>query len=120
MTMQGSTKELETVAQLESQQELEAGTKQGSNKKLVMLGLMLGLIFSELDQTVVSTALPTIIRDLHGLSLYGWVAGIYMLAITMFMPIFGKLADIYGRKQDLFELCGLFLAGSIICGFADS
>ncbi|WNR44203.1 MDR family MFS transporter [Paenibacillus roseipurpureus] len=93
---------------------------QGSNKKLVMIGLMLGLIFSELDQTVVSTALPTIIRDLHGLSLYGWVAGIYMLSITMFMPIFGKLADIYGRKRIYMSCVGLFLAGSIICGLADS
>ncbi|NQX67698.1 MFS transporter [Paenibacillus alba] len=93
---------------------------QGNNKKLVLIGLLLGLIFSELDQTIVSTALPTIIRDLHGLSLYGWVAGIYMLSITMFMPIFGKLADIYGRKKIYLSCVALFLIGSIICGFADS
>ncbi|OPH57594.1 multidrug transporter [Paenibacillus ferrarius] len=93
---------------------------QGNNKKLVLIGLLLGLIFSELDQTIVSTALPTIIRDLHGLSLYGWVAGIYMLSITMFMPIFGKLADIYGRKKIYLSCVALFLIGSVICGFADS
>nr|WP_240343846.1 MDR family MFS transporter [Paenibacillus sp. SYP-B3998] len=81
---------------------------------------MLGLVFSELDQTVVSTALPTIIRDLHGLSLYGWVAGIYMLSITMFMPIFGKLADIYGRKKIYLTCVALFMIGSIVCGLADS
>lgn len=94
--------------------------KQANNKKLILIGLLLGLVFSELDQTVVSTALPTIIRDLHGLSLYGWVAGIYMLSITMFMPIFGKLADIYGRKKIYLSCVALFLAGSVICGLSGS
>ncbi|UKS29191.1 MFS transporter [Paenibacillus sp. HWE-109] len=93
---------------------------EGNNKKLVLIGLLLGLVFSELDQTIVSTALPTIIRDLHGLSLYGWVAGIYMLSITMFMPIFGKLADIYGRKKIYLTCVILFLTGSVICGLAGS
>ncbi|WP_248924065.1 MDR family MFS transporter [Paenibacillus hamazuiensis] len=94
--------------------------KQENNKTLILIGLLLGVIFSELDQTVVSTALPTIIRDLHGLSLYGWVAGIYMLSITMFMPIFGKLADLYGRKKIYLSCVALFMAGSVICGLADS
>ncbi|NOV02093.1 MFS transporter [Paenibacillus sp. LMG 31457] len=94
--------------------------KQGNNKKLILIGLLLGLVFSELDQTVVSTAMPTIIRELHGLSLYGWVAGIYMLSITMFMPIFGKLADIYGRKKIYLSCVALFLAGSVICGTSGS
>ncbi|MFH5184195.1 MFS transporter [Paenibacillus sp. TAB 01] len=81
---------------------------------------MLGLIFAELDETIVSTAMPTIIRELHGLSLYGWVAGIYMLAVTMFMPILGKLADLYGRKK-IYLLCmGLFILGSIVSGSAGS
>lgn len=94
--------------------------KYQNNKTLILIGLLLGLIFSELDQTVVSTALPTIIRDLHGLSLYGWVAGIYMLSITMFMPIFGKLADIFGRKKVYLTCVALFMLGSIICGLAES
>lgn len=64
-----------------------------NNKILVMIGLLIGIIFSELDETVVSTAMPTIIRELGGLSLYGWVAGVYMLAMSAFMPILGKLAD---------------------------
>lgn len=94
--------------------------KSENNKTLILIGLLLGLVFSELDQTVVSTALPTIIRDLHGLSLFGWVAGIYMLAITVFMPIFGKLADLYGRKRIYMICVTLFMIGSVICGFANS
>ncbi|NOU97168.1 MFS transporter [Paenibacillus sp. LMG 31456] len=94
--------------------------KETSNKTLILIGLLLGLVFSELDQTAVSTALPTIIRDLHGLALFGWVAGIYMLSITIFMPIFGKLADLYGRKRIYLICVALFMIGSIICGLADS
>ncbi|WP_456090123.1 MDR family MFS transporter [Paenibacillus curdlanolyticus] len=91
-----------------------------NNRKLIVLGLIIGIIFSELDETVVSTAMPTIIRDLNGLSLYGWVAGIYMLTMTSFMPILGKLADLYGRKKIYLLSMGLFIAGSVISGFATS
>ncbi|MBM7563926.1 MDR family MFS transporter [Paenibacillus sacheonensis] len=94
--------------------------KESTNKTLIMIGLLLGLVFSELDQTAVSTALPTIIRELHGLSLFGWVAGIYMLAITVFMPIFGKMADLYGRKRIYLGCVALFMVGSILCGLSDS
>jgi MFS family permease len=94
--------------------------KQVNNKVLIITGLMIGLIFSELDETVVNTALPTIIRDLNGLSLYGWVAGVYMLAMTSFMPILGKLADLYGRKRIYIASMSLFIAGSVVSGFATS
>ncbi|WP_168118841.1 MDR family MFS transporter [Paenibacillus sp. HB172176] len=91
-----------------------------NNKVLIVVGLIIGIIFSELDETVVSTAMPSIIRDLHGLSLYGWVAGIYMLTMTAFMPILGKLADLYGRKRIYMLSMGLFIAGSMLSGFAHS
>ncbi|WP_225442629.1 MDR family MFS transporter [Paenibacillus lycopersici] len=91
-----------------------------NNKALIMIGLIIGIIFAELDETVVSTAMPTIIRDLNGLSLYGWVAGIYMLTMTSFMPILGKLADLYGRKKIYILSMGLFIAGSVISGFAEN
>ncbi|WP_274651092.1 MDR family MFS transporter [Paenibacillus humicola] len=94
--------------------------ERSNNKALVLTGLLIGLIFAELDETVVSTAMPTIIRELHGLSLYGWVAGVYMLAVTMFMPILGKLADLYGRKRVYLSCMGLFIAGSIVSGLAPS
>ncbi|QGQ95235.1 DHA2 family efflux MFS transporter permease subunit [Paenibacillus psychroresistens] len=91
-----------------------------NNKALIITGLMIGIIFAELDETVVSTAMPTIVRDLGGLSLYGWVAGIYMLAMTSFIPILGKLADLYGRKRIYVISMGLFIAGSVISGFSTS
>ncbi|MFC7391637.1 MDR family MFS transporter [Scopulibacillus cellulosilyticus] len=94
--------------------------KNKSNKILVMAGLIIGLIFSELDETVVNTAMPTIIRDLGGLSLYGWVAGVYMLALSAFMPILGKLADLYGRKKIYLICMAFFIGGSIVCGLSNS
>jgi EmrB/QacA subfamily drug resistance transporter len=81
---------------------------------------MIGIIFSELDETVVNTAMPTIIRDLGGLSMYGWVAGIYMLALSAFMPILGKLADLFSRKKVYFASMAFFIGGSIICGLSHS
>ncbi|ANF47188.1 multidrug transporter [Priestia megaterium] len=91
-----------------------------NNKILVMTGLMIGIIFSELDETVVNTAMPTIIRNLGGLSMYGWVAGIYMLALSAFMPILGKLADLFSRKKVYFASMAFFIGGSIICGLSHS
>ncbi|WP_225446500.1 MDR family MFS transporter [Paenibacillus rhizovicinus] len=91
-----------------------------NNKALIIIGLIIGIVFAELDETVVSTAMPTIIRDLNGLSLYGWVAGIYMLTMTAFMPILGKLADLYGRKKIYILSMSLFIAGSIVSGFAEN
>ncbi|MCI4622878.1 multidrug transporter [Priestia megaterium] len=91
-----------------------------NNKILVMTGLMIGIIFSELDETVVNTAMPTIIRDLGGLSMYGWVAGIYMLALSAFMPILGKLADLFSQKKVYFASMAFFIGGSIICGLSHS
>ncbi|GIN84941.1 MFS transporter [Heyndrickxia sporothermodurans] len=91
-----------------------------SNKILVMMGLIIGLIFSELDETIVNTAMPTIIKDLGGLSLYGWVAGVYMLSLSAFMPILGKLADLFGRKKVYLISMAFFIGGSIVCGLSHS
>ncbi|MNI68793.1 Multidrug resistance protein 3 [compost metagenome] len=91
-----------------------------TNKVLVFIALMIGMIFSELDETVISTAMPTIIRDLHDMTLYGWVAGIYMLTMTACMPIMGKLSDIFGRKRLYLISIGLFIVGSLVSGSAPS
>ncbi|AFC32909.1 MFS family major facilitator transporter [Paenibacillus mucilaginosus 3016] len=87
-----------------------------SNIPWTVAGLMLGLLLASLDQTIVSTAMPTIVGLLGGLEYYVWVFSAYLIANVVSMPIFGKLGDMYGRK--LFFLIGLvvFMAGSALCG----
>jgi EmrB/QacA subfamily drug resistance transporter len=87
---------------------------------IVFFGLMLGMLLAALDQTIVSTALPRIVRDLGGFQHYSWVFSAYMLGATVTVPLYGKLSDIYGRRP--FFLLGiiLFSTGSIISGLATS
>lgn len=93
---------------------------QQSNIKLVVTGLLLGIFMSAIDNTIVATALSTIIRDLQGFDQVVWVTSIYMVAVMAGTPIFGKLSDMYGRKR--FFIFGLvvFLIGSALCGMAGS
>ncbi len=84
----------------------------------LMAGLMLAVLLALMDQTVVSTALPTIVGQLGGLSLYAWVFSAYLLAQTTFLPIFGRLSDLYGRRRLFLLGLGLFMAGSALCGQA--
>jgi EmrB/QacA subfamily drug resistance transporter len=81
-------------------------------------GLLLVLLLASLDQTIVSTALPTIVGDLGGLSHISWVVTAYLLAITAVTPLYGKLGDLYGRKVVLQGALVLFLVGSALCGLA--
>ena len=83
-------------------------------------GIMLGLLLSSLDQTVVGTALPRIVDELHGFNHYSWVATAYLLASTAAVPVFGKLSDSYGRKW--FYIGGMiwFMAASALCGLSQS
>ncbi|RNB92557.1 DHA2 family efflux MFS transporter permease subunit [Brevibacillus fluminis] len=86
----------------------------------ITAGLLLGLVLASLDQSIISTAMPTIVKELDGLSLYSWVFTIYMLASTTTMPIYGKLADLFGRRNMYLVSLALFLAGSVLCGLAES
>lgn len=85
-----------------------------------MLGISLVIILIALDQTVVGTALPSIVADLKGYDLYPWIAAIYLLANAIFIPIIGRLGDIYGRKPFLITAIILFTIASVLCGFAQS
>jgi EmrB/QacA subfamily drug resistance transporter len=86
----------------------------------VFAGLMLGMLLASLDQTIVSTALPTIVGDLGGLNHYTWVVIAYILTSTVSMPLYGKLGDLYGRKR-LFQLAiVVFLFGSVVCGLSQN
>ncbi len=88
------------------------------DKMLTLTGLMLALFLGALDQTIVSTALPRIVEDLNGLDRYAWVATAYLLASTVLVPIYGKLADMYSRKAIELWAVGTFLFGSFLCGLA--
>jgi EmrB/QacA subfamily drug resistance transporter len=81
---------------------------------------MLVLLMASLDQTIVSTALPTIVGDLGGLSRFSWVVTAYLLASTVVSPVYGKLGDVYGRKRILQTAIVVFLAGSALCGVAQT
>lgn len=89
-------------------------------KVAVLAGILMGLLLGALDMTIVGTAMPTIIRRLGGLEHYTWVATAYMLFSTTSIPIFGKLADIYGRKGFYILGIAIFLLGSALCGFSQS
>jgi EmrB/QacA subfamily drug resistance transporter len=94
------------------------GTEQRTapNIKVVFGGLMLVLLMAALDQTIVATALPTIVGDLGGLNQISWVVTAYLLAQTAVTPLYGKLGDLYGRKIVLQIALVLFLIGSALCG----
>jgi EmrB/QacA subfamily drug resistance transporter len=87
---------------------------------IVYSGLMLGMLLAALDQTVVGTAMPTIAGKLHGLNHYTWVTISYVLASTVSLPLFGKLGDMYGRKQFFQLSIALFLVGSALCGLSQT
>ena len=83
---------------------------------LVLAGLMLGMLLASLDQTIVGTAMPRVVAELHGLEHYAWVFTAYMLASTVTVPIYGKLSDIYGRRPFFLGAMLLFLIGSALSG----
>src|ERR1700761_749583 len=84
--------------------------------RLIFFSLMLVLLLAALDQTIVSTALPTIGGDLGGVSHLSWVVTAYLLASTVVGPLYGKLGDLYGRKLVLQTAIVIFLIGSALCG----
>lgn len=87
-------------------------------RKKVMLSLLLMTFLSAVEGTIVSTAIPRITSDLSGVELVSWVYAIYMLATAVSTPIYGKLADLFGRKKVLLIGAAIFLIGSTLCGFA--
>jgi len=88
------------------------------SRRYIMVAALLALFLSALDSLIMGAAMPTIVADLGGLSLYSWVFSAYMLSRAVFLPVFGKLCDLY-KSKTLFNISiGLFLAGSVSAGCA--
>ncbi|KAJ3732293.1 MFS general substrate transporter [Lentinula guzmanii] len=87
---------------------------------LVFLGFMCTIFLAAMDQTIIATALPTIVKDLGGGADYSWVGSAYLLAAASLAPLYGKLSDITGRKPILYGCISIFLIGSALCGAAQT
>ncbi len=90
------------------------------NRNMVLTGLIIGMFFSALEQTVVGTAMPTIIGDLNGFSIFAWVTTAYLITTTTVTPIVGKLSDLYGRRKLYLLGIVIFVIGSFLCATATS
>ena len=101
---------------------IESTSPQRSHAEImvVITSLMLVMLLAALDQTIVSTALPRIASDLHGLSKYSWVATAYLLTNAVSTPLYGKISDMFGRKKILQTAIIIFLVGSALCGLAQT
>ncbi|TCD64545.1 hypothetical protein EIP91_003983 [Steccherinum ochraceum] len=91
-----------------------------NNLPIVFAGLMCCIFLAALDQTIVATALPTIVAKLGGGKDYSWVGSAYLLAAAALAPLYGKLSDLIGRKPILYTCIAIFLLGSALCGAAQS
>src|SRR3984893_8456289 len=89
-----------------------------SEVRTILMSLMLTMFLAALDQTIVATALPTIGRQFHDVSNLSWVITAYLLASIAVAPVFGTLADIYGRRAMIVAALSLFVAGSVLCALA--
>ena len=89
-----------------------------SERGPILISLMLSTSLVALDSTIVATAVPSIVADLGGFSQFPWLFSVYLLAQAVSVPVYGKLADLFGRKPIMLFGIGLFLLGSILCGFA--
>ena len=97
----------------------ESGPRSSTDRRgAVVAALMLAMALSALDSTIVSTAVPQIVGDLGGFSVFSWLFSGYLLAVTVTLPVYGKLSDTFGRKPVLIVGAALFLLGSLLCALA--
>ncbi|HEY2578006.1 MAG TPA: MDR family MFS transporter, partial [Streptosporangiaceae bacterium] len=102
----------------DAQSPVQDQTQHGRSLIVIYVALMLAILLAALDQTIVSTALPTIVGDLGGLNRLSWVVTAYLLATTVSTPLWGKLGDQYGRKGLFQAAIVIFLGGSALCGLS--
>ena len=89
-----------------------------SERGPVLISLMLSTGLVAIDSTIIATAVPSIVRDLGGFAQFPWLFSVYLLAQAVSVPIYGKLADLFGRRPVMLFGIGLFFLGSVLCGFA--
>ena len=87
-------------------------------RTLVLLGCLIATVMAAVESSIVATTIPTIVADLGGFNVFSWVFTIYLLTQAVSIPIYGRLADMYGRRPVMFAGIGLFLIGSTLCGLA--
>lgn len=107
-------------AELETSSSQQSATRSFAQSILAMLGLFFVIMMVALDQTVLGTALPRIVAELHGFELYAWVGTAYLLTSVIMVPIFGRLGDYYGRKHFVLIAILLFTIASGLCGISGS
>ncbi|TVY58522.1 MFS-type transporter [Lachnellula cervina] len=117
---QTSTQEPIGEKPLESVSSPQAATRTKLERAVLMGALLTSLFLSALDSTVITTAVPTIVNDFDAPVGYIWAGSAYLLGNASFMPIWGKLSDIFGRKQTLLATVGIFLLGSLLCALSNS
>lgn len=121
--MEGRVTEEIGMAQEVSTPAVNPAPGEGQNRRAVLVAigaLLLGMLLASLDQTIVSTALPTIVSELGGMDHLSWVVTAYLLASTAATPLWGKLGDQYGRKRLFQAAIVIFLIGSALCGIAQN
>jgi EmrB/QacA subfamily drug resistance transporter len=101
-----------------STEERAGATPSLSGRNQVLAGLLLVITLAAMDLAIVATVVPPIVADLGGFSLFPWLFSVYLLAQAAAVPIYGKLADLYGRRPVLLVGVVIFLAGSVLCGIA--
>src|SRR3984957_1834139 len=109
-----------TKAQTTSDPDTSGGLVSPQRRNFVFLAIVLGMLLAALDQTIVATALPTVVADLGGAGHQSWVVTSYLLASTIVTAVVGKLGDLFGRKAVFQTAVAFFLAGSVLCGLAQS
>jgi EmrB/QacA subfamily drug resistance transporter len=109
-----------STAAITQVQSPETSERSHAEIMVVITALMLAMLLAALDQTIVSTALPKIASDLHGLSKYSWVATAYLLTSAVSTPLYGKISDMFGRKKIFQSAIVIFLVGSMLCGLSQN
>ena len=109
-----------TKAQTPADPDTSGALVSPQRRNFVFLAIVLGMLLAALDQTIVATALPTIVADLGGAGHQSWVVTSYLLASTITTALVGRLGDLFGRKTIFQAAVTFFVAGSVLCGLSQS